>query len=128
MKEWAVQGLNPVPIAARGSVVRAATIEVFPDPVFPNSQMIGAVAAALLRATSWDSPSASEVAFSTAFQKEEKPQSCRRAQMVSLCLIIGTLDEPGFRVSQRVVPGDDVRLDKRRRASPSHSPRRDQPR
>jgi hypothetical protein len=83
MKEWAVQGLNPVPIATRGSLVSAATIEVFPDPVFPNSQMIGAVAAALLRAASWASPSASEVDFSTAFKKEEKSQSFRRAQISS---------------------------------------------
>ena len=78
-----MQGLNPLPIAARGSLVSAATIEVFPDPVFPNSQMIGAVAAALLRAATWVSPSASEVACSIAFQKEEKPQSFRRAQISS---------------------------------------------
>ena len=83
MKEWAVQGLNPVPIDARGSLVSAATMEVFPDPVFPNSQMIGAVAAALLRAASWAPPSASEVACSTAFQKEEKSQPFRRSQISS---------------------------------------------
>jgi hypothetical protein len=83
MKEWAVQGLNPVPITARGSPVSAATMEVFPDPVFPNIQIIGAVAAVILLATSWALPSASEVARSTAFQKEEKPQPFRRSRISS---------------------------------------------
>ena len=68
-----MQGLKPVPTVALASPVKAATIELLPEPVLPRSQTTGAIAAARRRMESSALGSHCVVAFSsTSFQKDEE--------------------------------------------------------